>query len=70
MIENWRVIINGAYSVRFSLAAAVTALVVAWQTKSIEAIIPAALALAAIVARIIPQPALHATKRLKDAGKN
>ena len=59
MIENWREILNGAYSVRFALAAAVSALVLAWQAKSIEAIIPAALALAAIIARIIPQPDLH-----------
>ena len=59
MIENWRVIINNAYSVKFALAAAVSALVMAWQAKSIEAIIPAVLALAAIIARIIPQPGIH-----------
>ncbi len=59
MIENWRVIINNAYSVKFALAAAVSALVLAWQAKSIEAIIPAVLALAAIIARIIPQPGIH-----------
>lgn len=59
MIENWRVIINNAYSVKFALAAAVSALVLAWQAKSIEAIIPAVLALAAIIARIIPQPVIH-----------
>ena len=59
LLENWRSIINGAYSVRFSLASAVAALVLAWQAKSIEAIIPAVLALAAIIARIIPQPGIH-----------
>ena len=59
MIENWRVIINNAYSVKFALAAAVSALVLAWQAKSIEAIIPAVLALAAIIARIIPQPGIR-----------
>ena len=59
MMENWRGIINGAYSVRFALASAIVSLWLAWQTRSIEAIIPAALALAAIIARIVPQPEIH-----------
>lgn len=59
LIDNWRAVLNNAYSVRFSLGSAVAALFLAWHTGSIEAIIPAALAVAAIVARIIPQPDLH-----------
>lgn len=66
LIDNWRTILNNAYSVRFSLASAVAALVLAWQAKSLEAIIPAVLAVLAIGARVIPQPSLKQTEEILD----
>lgn len=62
LLDNWCAIIREAYSVRFALASAVSALIVAWQTRSLEAIIPAFFALMAIVARIIAQPSINAAK--------
>jgi hypothetical protein len=64
LIDNWRTILNNAYSVRFSLASAVSTLVLAWQAKSIEAIIPAVLAVLAIVSRVIPQPSMKQTEEM------
>lgn len=66
VLDNWRTILNNAYSVRFSLAAAVSSLVIAWQTKDPVAIIPAVLAVGAIVARIIPQKVLRAQEELSE----
>jgi hypothetical protein len=70
MIENWRVIIFRAYSVRIQLGQLIASLIAAWYAKDVRLLIPAALAVAAIIARIIPQPALHATESLKDVGKD
>jgi len=59
MIENWRVIIFRAYSVRVSIGQLVVSLLTAWYAKDLRLLIPAALALANIIARIIPQPDIH-----------
>lgn len=59
MIGNWRTIIFRAYSVRIQLGQLVASLIAAWYAKDVRLLIPAVLAVAAIIARIIPQPDLH-----------